>query len=68
MNPSDSSTLNMATIIHAETLEEIQYTIQLASERRKHKHYSFLGPIDKAAVVVVIVIIIIICKFILNMP
>jgi len=27
----------MATITHAETLEAVQYTIQLTSGRRKHK-------------------------------
>jgi hypothetical protein len=37
MNPSDSPTLNMAPVIHIETLEEVRYTIQLASEPRKHK-------------------------------
>jgi hypothetical protein len=40
INPSDSPTLNMAPIKHIETLEEVQHTIQLASERRKHKQNS----------------------------
>ena len=36
-NPSDSPTLNMATIKHSETMEAIQFTIQSASGHRKHK-------------------------------